>query len=96
MAATKLQINIIDRLSDVSFRLLGALDEIAVLVQYANAESITSLTAEDLAALPELAHIAPGELAAARNALSELLTAAGGYATGTIMTRLSKVTKNIP
>jgi len=96
MAITKLQANIIDGIADTSQQLLAAMNKIATLVQYFNAEAISSLTAEDIATLGELSHVTPAELAAARNAMSELLTAGGGYATGSIMTRLSKITKNIP
>lgn len=96
MAVTKLQANIIDKVADISLKILSALEEVPTIAQYFSAEGIANLTIEDMSTLPELAHMTPAELAAARNALSELYTAGGGYATGTIMTRLSKVTKNLP
>ncbi len=96
MAVTKLQANIIDRVADVSLKILSVLEEVPTLAQYFSAEGIGNLTIEDLATLPELAHMSPAKLTAAKNALSELYTAGGGYGIGTIMTRLSKVTKNLP
>ena len=96
MAVTKLQANIIDKIADVSLKVLSVLEEVPTIAQYFSAEGIANLTIEDLATLPELAHMTPVELTAAKNALNELYTAGGGYAVGTIMTRLSKVTKNLP
>lgn len=96
MAITKLQTNIIDRMSDIALQQLHLFKSYQSIVQYYSAESIATLTDADIQTLAELAHVSVVELTAAKNAMDTLLTAGGGFATGTVMTRLSKITKNLP
>lgn len=93
---TNLQKNIIDKMSDISLLQLRLMEDYSAIVQMYAAEGIANVSVEDLAGLPELSHITPTELTAAKNAMDTLVTSLGGYATGTVATRLSKIIKNLP
>ena len=96
MAINHIQTQIIDRMADVAKLQLELMGEYAAIVQFWGAESVANLADEDMATLPELSHVTVAELTSAKNAFNDLLTAGGGYATNTVMTRLSKIVKQLP
>ena len=96
MALTKLQTNIIDRMSDIALTQLRLMEDYTHIVQMYGAENVGDVTQEDISTLAELAHITPAELTAAKNAMDSLVTALGGYVTGSVATKLSKIVKNLP
>ena len=96
MALTKIQTNIIDRMSDIALLQLRLMEDYTNIVQMYGAENVGSVTQEDLSTLAELAHVTPAELTAAKNAMDSLVTALGGYAVGSAATKLSKIVKTLP
>jgi predicted TIM-barrel enzyme len=66
------------------------------IVQMYATENIATLTDADIQTLPELAHVTVAELTAAKNGMDSLVTAMGGYTTGSVATRMAKIVKNLP
>ena len=96
MALTKIQTNIIDRMSDVALLQLRLMEDYTNIVQMYQSEGVANVTVEDIATLPELAHVTPQELTLAKNAMDALVTAMGGYVVNSNATKLSKIVKNLP
>jgi hypothetical protein len=96
MALTKIQTNIIDRMSDVALLQLRLMEDYVNIVQMYQTEGVANVTVEDIATLPELAHVTPQELTLAKGAMDALVTAMGGYVVNSPATKLSKIVKNLP
>jgi len=96
MAINKIQTNIIDRMSDLALQQLRLMEDYTNIVQMYTTEGIAQLTDADMLTLPELAHVTIAELTAAKNGMDSLVTTMGGYAAGSVATRMAKIVKNLP
>lgn len=96
MAMLNVQKNVASEIQALANDMLKIKNRLAVAVAMYASEGMASLTDADYAELSELAHVTVSEMTAAKNALNELNTTLGEYATGTVATRLMRVVNVVP
>jgi predicted AAA+ superfamily ATPase len=96
MSTTVVQKNVLVEMQQIAQQQLSLKNRLAAVVAMWQAESMTAITDDDLAELPEFEHVTSGELVAAKNGMDAIVTSIGEYAVGTPATKLLRIVSSVP